>query len=163
MRGSVCGQGAAGEDLDETKGLVQGRRIQDASSNSLAILTTRYPETDEADRIIFGVFITGDAVEGDENNAGYVVAKEGYTIELTPDEAKRIKFWHYHKNTDGSIRWSQGLYRYLKDSACARILADIVDVKSNPKDKAHAQEVLDYYCKIKRIDKDNIPTADGAI
>lgn len=35
---------AAGEDLDENGGISQGRRIQDASSNSLAILTTRYPE-----------------------------------------------------------------------------------------------------------------------
>ena len=154
---------AAGEDLDEENGISKGRRIQDASSNSLAVLTTRYPNTEEDDRIIFGVFVTGEAIEGDEDNAGYVVAKDGYTIELTPDEAKQMKFWHYYKNSDGGIRWSQRLYRYLKDSACARILADIVNVKTNPAEKAHAKFVLEYYCQIKGIDAENISSANGAI
>ena len=169
--GSVCYESrmltawtaAAGEDLDEENGISKGRRIQDASSNSLAVLTTRYPNTEEDDRIIFGVFVTGEAIEGDEDNAGYVVAKDGYTIELTPDEAKQMKFWHYYKNSDGGIRWSQRLYRYLKDSTCARILADIVNVKTNPAEKAHAKIVLEYYCQIKGIDAENIPCANGAI
>ena len=86
---------AAGEDLDEKSGISQGRRIQDAVSNSLAVLTTRYSETEEEDRIIFGVFVTGEAIGGDDANAGYVVAKEGDVIELTPDEAKQMRFWHY--------------------------------------------------------------------
>ena len=154
---------AAGEDLDEKSGISQGRRIQDAASNSLAVLTTRYPEAEEEDRIIFGVFVTGEAIEGDEDNAGYVVAKAGYAIELTPDEAKQMMFWHYYKNSDGGIRWSQGLYRYLKDGACARILADIVNVKLNPAEKEHAQKVLEYYCKIKGIEVEDIPIATGAI
>lgn len=154
---------AAGEDLDEEHGIMQGRRIQDAASNSLAILTTRYPEREEEDRVIFGVFVTGEAIEGDEANAGYVVAKEGYTIELTPDEAKELKFWHYYKNKDGGIRWSQGLYRYMKDSVCARILADIVNIKRDPAEKARANAILAYYCRIKGIDTDKIPAANGAI
>lgn len=154
---------AAGEDLDEKSGISQGRRMQDAASNSLAVLTTRYLKAEEEDRIIFGVFVTGEAIEGDEDNAGYVVAKEGYAIELTPDEAKQMMFWHYYKNSDGGIRWSQGLYRYLKDTACARILADIVGIKTNPSEKAHAQKVFEYYCKIKGIDIKNIPEANGAI
>ncbi len=154
---------AAGEDHDEKSGSSQGRRIQDATSNSLAVLTTRYPDTEEEDRIIFGVFVTGEAIEGDEENAGYVVAKDGYAIELTPNEAKQVKFWHYYKNSDGGTRWSQGLYRYLKDGACARILADIVGIKTNLSEKAHAQKVLEYYCKIKDININDIPVADGAI
>ena len=154
---------AAGEDLDEKSGISQGRRIQDAASNSLAVLTTRYPEAEEEDRIIFGIFVTGEAIEGDDTNAGYVVAKEGYAIELTPDEAKQMKFWHYYKNSDGGIRWSQGLYRYLKDGACARILADIVNIKTNSSGKAYAQKVLEYYCNIKGVDVKNIPVANGAI
>ncbi len=153
---------AAGEDLDEDGGISQGRRIQDAASNSLAVLTTRHPETEEEDRVIFGVFVTGEAVEGDEDNAGYVVAKDGYTIELTPTEAKKMQFWHYYRNKDGGIRWSQGLYRYLKDTACARILADIVDVKTDPAEKAHAQTVLNYYCRLKGISVNEIPEASGA-
>lgn len=154
---------AAGENLDENGGISQGRRIQDASSNSLAMLTTRFPNTTEEERIIFGVFVTGEAIAGDEDNAGYVVAKNGYSIELTPDEAQKMKFWNYYKNSDGGVRWSQGLYRYMKDDACARILADIVDVKIDPAQKAHAQMVLEYYCGIKGIKVEDIPVANGAI
>jgi hypothetical protein len=51
----------------------------------------------------------------------------------------------------------------LKDGACARILADIVNVKLNPAEKEHAQKVLEYYCKIKGIDVEDIPIATGAI
>lgn len=142
---------AAGEDLTENNGAARGRRIQDASSNSLAVLTTRYPEAEEEDRIIFGVFVTGEAIEGDEYVSGYVVAKEDYAIELTPNEAKKMKFWNYYQNKDGGNRWGQGLYRYLKDDVCANILADIVKVKSTASGKAHAKKVLEYYCKLKRI------------
>ena len=151
---------AAGEDLNET-GTQQGRRIQDASSDSLAVLTTRSPEAEEDERVIFAVFITGQAVEGNELFAGYVVAKDDYKIELTPEEAKKMQFWHYYKNTDGGIRWSQGLYRYLKDTAAARILADIVELKTGS-DKEHAQKVLAHYCELKGIDANKIPAANGA-
>lgn len=152
----------AGEDLDENGGVHQGRRIQDAASDSLAVLTTRMPGASEEDRIIFGVFVTGQAVEGDEADSGYVVAKDEYKIELTPDEAAKIKFWHYHKNSNGGARWGQGLYRYLKDTVAARILADIAKIKTGD-EKAHAQTVLEYYCGLKGIDPNTIPAANGAI
>jgi len=153
---------AAGEDLSESGDTHHGRRIQDAASDSLAILTTRIPETSEDDRIIFAVFITGQAVEGNEIYSGYVAAKGDLKIELTPEEAEQMKFWHYHKNTDGGIRWSQGLYRYLKDTAAARILADIVRIKKGSQ-QAHARKVLQYYCSLKGIDPTKIPGAEGAI
>ena len=51
----------------------------------------------------------------------------------------------------------------MKDSACARILADIVNVKTDLKEKAHAQKVLEHYCALKGIDVNNIPAADGAM
>jgi hypothetical protein len=76
-----------------------------------------------------------------------------------------MKFWHYYKNPNSpkKIQWGTGLYRYMKDSACARILADIVDIKSDPEQKAHAEKMLKHYCALKGIDINNIPTADGAI
>lgn len=152
---------AAGEDLNENGSIHHGRRIQDAASDSLAILTTRRPEVKEEDRVIFAVFITGQADEGNELYSGYVVAKDDYKIELTPEEANKLLFWHYHKNTDGGARWSQGLYRYMKDTVAARILADIVQIKTGD-EKEHAQKVLQHYCELKGLDINNIPKADGA-
>lgn len=143
----------AGEDVDDN-GVHKARRITNAASNSLAVLTTTLPKTNGKDRVIFGVFITGVVDEGDDVKAGYVKAKADYYIELTPDEAKQMKFWNYHQNPNNanSIQWGSGPYRYIKDSTCVRILEDIVKIKTVPTEKAHAQNVLDYYCKIKGID-----------
>ena len=155
----------AGDDLDEN-GVHKARRITNASKDSLAVLTTELPSMPSGkDRVIFGVFITGVVDEGDDIKAGYVKAKGDYHIELTPEEAKKMKFWHYYQNPNSpkKIQWGTGLYRYMKDSDCARILADIVDIKSDPEQKVHAQKVFEHYCALKGIDIDNIPAADGAL
>ena len=155
----------AGEDRNGANG-PRARRITNASKDSLAVLTTELPSMPSGkNRVIFGVFITGIVDEGDDVKAGYVKAKGDYHIELTPEEAKKMKFWHYYKNPNSpdKIQWGTGLYRYMKDTACARVLADIVDIKSDPAEKARAQKVLEHYCALKGIDIDNIPAANGAI
>ena len=140
----------AGEDVDDN-GVHKGRRISNASTNSLAVLTTTLPSRSAKERIIFGVFITGIVDEGDDFNTGYVKVQGDYRIELTPNEAKQLKFENYYKNSDGGTRWGQGLYRYLKDSVCVQILKDIVDIKQDINEKEHAKRVLEYYCRIKGI------------
>lgn len=155
----------AGEDRRGTNG-PRARRITGAAKDSLAVLTTELPSiSDGKKRVIFGVFITGVVDEGDDIQAGYVKAKGDYHIELTPEEAKKMLFWHYYKNPKNSekIQWGMGLYRYMKDASCARILADIVNIKTEPAEKAHAQKVLEHYCGLKGIDVNNIPAANGAI
>lgn len=144
----------------------RARRIANASRNSLAVLTTELPDMEGGkERVIFGVFITGVVDEGDDIQAGYVKAQGDYYVELTPKEAKKMKFWHYHKNANNPslTQWGTGLYRYMKDSACARILLDIISVKKDASEKAHVQKMLEYYCQVKNIDINNIPKADGAI
>ena len=138
----------AGDDVKEG-GVHKSRRITGAKNNSLAILTTELPGSSE--RIIFAVFITGTVDEGDALESGYVKADPAYTIELTPDEARHMLFWNYHKNTDGGTRWSQGLYRYISNDSCVRILEDIVKFKQGD-EKAHAEKVLAQYRELKGID-----------
>ena len=155
----------AGEDRKGSD-VPRARRIAGASKNNLAVLTTELPNIPDAKkRVIFGVFITGVVDEGDDIQAGYVKAKGDYHIELTPKEAKKMLFWHYYKNTRSpeKIQWGTGLYRYMRDASCARILADIVDIKTEPAEKAHAQKGLEHYCGLKGIDVNNIPAANGAI
>ena len=138
----------AGDDVKEG-GVHKSRRITGAKNNSLAILTTELPGSSA--RIIFAVFITGTVDEGDALESGYVKADPAYTIELTPDEARHMLFWNYHKNTDGGTRWSQGLYRYISNDSCVRILEDIVKFKQGD-EKAHAEKVLAHYRELKGID-----------
>lgn len=154
----------AGEDVDEN-GVHRARRITNASNNSLAVLTTVMPGDSGKERVIFGVFITGTVDEGDDAKAGYVKAKDDYHVELSPDEAKQMKFWNYHQNPRNaeSTQWGSGLYRYMKDATCVRILEDLVKIKTDFAEKAHAQKVLEHYCALKEIDINNIPAADGAM
>ena len=59
----------AGTDL---KGINAGkaRRLPNVQLGSLSILTTRYPDTQEQDRVIVGVFIIDTSYEGDDTEAG---------------------------------------------------------------------------------------------
>ena len=139
----------AGENLND-KGVQKARRITSAKQNGLAVLTTVFPDTTE--RVIFGVFLTGVVDEGDDLSAGYVKADPEYTIELTPEEAKQLKFWDYYKNAGNpdSTQWGTGLYRYLSNDVCIRILSKIVEIKSG-EEKAHAEKVLAHYVALKGI------------
>lgn len=155
----------AGEDRNGIDG-PKARRISNASKNSLAVLTAELPDMEGGkERVIFGVFITGVVDEGDDIQAGYVKAYGDYHIELTPEECKQMKFWHYHLNPNNPerIQWGTGLYRYMKDTVCARILVDILEIKKGTPEKEKAKEMLEYYCNIKGIDINNIPDANGAI
>ena len=153
----------AGMDHTDTNGIGKGRAIAKAGINNLAVLTTELPKSNGKDRVVFGVFIIGKIFEGDSVQCGFVQAKDGYGIYLTKEESRKIKFWHYHKNKNNPeiAQWGQGLYRYLNDHQCARILADIVSIKTNPQEKAHAQKILEYYCNENHLDINNISPADG--
>ena len=139
----------AGENLNDN-GVHKARRITNAKQNGLAVLTTVMPGTTE--RVIFGVFISGVIDDGDDLSAGYVKADPEYTIELTPDEASQLKFWDYYKNAGNpdSTQWVTGLYRYLSNDVCIRILSKIVEIKSG-EEKAHAEKVLAHYVALKGI------------
>ncbi len=143
----------AGENLDST-GVQRARRIMGAKQNGLAVLTTVFPN--ETDRVIFGVFITAETDEGDERSAGYVKADPQYTVELTPSEARGLKFWDYHENSNGSVgQWSSGLYRYLNNDECVRILKRIVEIKTGA-EKTKAEKVLLRYAALKGISKEEL-------
>ena len=149
----------AGEDINSDTS--RARRITNAASNSLAILTTTLPGSKE--RYIFAAFITEMVDVGDQRSAGYVKANNEYKIELTPTEARRMNFWHYYRNKkDDKKQWGQNLYRYISDTTAARILLDIVDIKEGA-EKENALRVLRRYCQIKGLDINNIPPASGVI
>lgn len=145
------------------------RRITNSLQNSLAVLTTQVPN--ENDRIIFGVYIGDYIYEGDDEEPGYIKSRnEKYRILLTPEEAKKMNFWKYYKNQnaqdpDTNVSWGTGLFRYLKDTTCARILKDIVSLKeeTSPEEALKAQKILEFYCDVKNIDINNIPNAEGPL
>ena len=98
------------------------------------------------------MFITGVIDEGDDLSAGYVKADPEYTIELTPEEAKELKFWDYYKNANNpdNTQWGTGLYRYLSNDVCVKILNKIIKVKSE-KEKSHCEKVLARFRELKGL------------
>ena len=149
----------AGEDINS--GNARARRITNAASDSLAILTTTLPGSKE--RYIFAAFITEMVDVGDERSAGYVKANAEYKIELTPTEARQMRFWHYYRNKkDDKKQWGQHLYRYISDETAARVLLDIVNIKEGA-EKENALRVLRHYCRLKGLDINSIPPASGVI
>ena len=138
----------AGDDLTD-EGSHKARRITNAKQNGLAVLTTVFPGSNK--RVVFGVFITGRVDEGDDHSSGYVQAAPGFTVELTPDEAKQVEFWNYYKNSNTDKKqWGTGLYRYLSNDVCVRLLERIIEVKSG-EGREQAERILARFCKLKGI------------
>ena len=170
--GSVCHESHMLIDWIASAGYVlngekreEPKKIRNIQLNSLAVLTTRLPNTHENDRFVFGVFLVNDGDEGDHENDGFVKSNSKYRIELSPAEAKQIKFWNYHANDTKPERavWGQGLYRYTTDIEAAQILRDIALVKQNSSEKKFAEAFLDFFCKIKKIDLADLPKPSGAL
>lgn len=128
---------AAGEDKDG-----KPRKILYAKEDKIAVLSTVLPNDKEENRVIFAVFLIGRAFVGDDVQSGYVVGKEGYTIELTPDEANHLRFWDYYSNKDKSKVWKQGLFHYATKDVIKKILEDIIKISST--NAKIAQNLLAY-------------------
>lgn len=143
----------------------QPMKLHQVQTNSLCVLTTRKPQMKEADRVIFGVFLVDETYEGDNRDEGYVTTSSQYKIELTPHEAMHMKFWNYHANGNQSEKavWSSGLHRYFEDDVATQILRDIVKIKVGTKDEQLAQEFLEYFCKVNRVELDAVAEPNGAL
>lgn len=148
-------------------GLNKGKpmTLRNVSSNSLALLTTRLPHAKDKDRFIFAVFLVDENYEGGNREEGYVGANSKYRIQLSLDEAKKVKFWDYYFNSTKpeKILFGSGMHRYLTDVQSAQVLKKICEIKKGTLEEELLKEFLEHYCKIKEIDIDNIPIPNGAL
>jgi len=163
---SVCYESQMMKSWKASAGMIQSGenkgkplKLKNVHYNSLALLTTRFPSTKEAERIIFGVFMVDDIFEGDEHDEGYVANKSEYKIKATLKEAKKMKFWNYYFNPNNpeSIRMGSGLFRYLNDEQATQILRDLVKLKEKTPEAESAKRFLDHFCQINRIDIKRVP------
>jgi hypothetical protein len=140
------------------------KKMLDAQINSLAILTTRNPHAKDDTRYIFGVFLVNKYYEGDDTTSGCVTANQNYKIEMTPQEAEKLKFWNYYFNPNkpSKMVFGSGLFRYISDIQSAQILKDICKIKAGTKDAENALNLFEYFCKINGLEKNKLPTPSGA-
>lgn len=143
----------------------QPMKLIQVQSNSLCVLTTRDPNSVEAERYIFGVFLVDETYEGDNREEGYVSTKSKYRIKLSPSQAHKMLFWNYHINGNSpeSMVWSSGLHRYIESVEAIQILQDSALLKRGTNDEALTNEFLDYYARINNIDITLLPKKNGAL
>lgn len=129
--------------------IVQPRAIRNAENGKLAVLTTRFPGSDESERKIFAVFIITDLSEIDGDRCGEVYAHAKYRIELSKSEAEQINYWdfYHNENNPSAKRWGQGIFRYMYDDSCAELLYKIMQIKKGTPDFELAKEMYHYYCQ----------------
>ncbi|MDE6441640.1 MAG: hypothetical protein K2L12_02680 [Clostridia bacterium] len=127
--------------------------IRGVQTNCLCVLTTQKPKANKMQRYIFGVFIVIRSDEGDEMSAGKVMAHPKYRIALTDNEAEKMCFWNYHKNTRGKdpYKWGQGLFRYIDDTTALKILDDLKVLKQNTPDEKLVNEMAEYFCSVNKL------------
>jgi len=151
-------------DFNWNKG-TKVKNLKNVNRGSLVLLTTVLPESKEKDRIIFGVYFLQAEYEFDYNTKGYLGADEKFRLELSLDEAKKVKFWDYYFNVKNpeKIANTSGLYRYLDDVQAVQVLKYISEMKKGTDGESISNEMLQRYCNVKNIDVNTITEPKGAL
>lgn len=170
--GFVCYESQMLRDWKAMAGIVQHgerkgqpMRLRHVQPNSLCILTTREPGATEAERLIFAVFLIGETYGGDDYDEGFVSAQSKFKLALSPNEARKMRFWRYHVNENRPEKesWSYGLHRYLTDNQAVQILRDIVELKKGTRDEKLSLEFLAMFCKNVGIDAEGAGVPNGVL
>lgn len=141
------------------------KNLKNVNQGSLVLLSTVLPQEKEKDRIIFGAYLLQEEYLIDYNTKGYLGADEKYTIELSREESKKIKFWDYYfnpKNPEKIIN-SGTTYRYFDDIQSSQVLKAISEIKKGTPEEATSKEILQRYCYVKNIDVNSISEPKGAL
>lgn len=170
--GFVCYESQMLRDWKAMAGIVQHgerkgqpMRLRHVQPNSLCILTTREPGATEAERLIFAVFLIGETYGGDDYDEGFVSAQSKFKLALSPNEARKMRFWRYHVNENRPEKesWSYGLHRYLTDNQAVQILRDIVELKKGTRDEKLSLEFLAMFCKNVGINAEGAGVPNGVL
>lgn len=128
-------------------------KMTNARVNRLCVLTTKQHGQIEIERSIFAAFIVSEVEVGNENKEGNVHAHPEYRIELTPEEAKSVFFWDFHKNKSKPEMpfWGSGLLRYITDVQSIHILEAMLKAAVETEKKDRIREMLEYYCRVTAV------------
>ncbi len=135
------------------------------NKNSACLLTSRAFNTPEKERRIVGVFMVNESFIGKLCEDGIVSSDPKHRLQFTQEESKQLLFWNYYLNEKypDNITWNSGRYRYFDNIWMAQILKDVVSLRADSQEKEAAQEFLDYFCHMNRIEGNEIPTPLGAL
>ena len=133
--------------------------------NSAALITVRTSEQPETERQILGLYLVSEDYSGNLVDDGMVTAHPDFKMQFTEEESEQLLFWNYYvnKNYPHRTTWNSGKYRYFDNVITARILKDIITMKTDEEEIKEVQNFLEHFCQINALDIDNIPEASGAL
>lgn len=141
------------------------RYFREVRNNGLLIFTTRLPKAPENERIIYAIAVIDNYFEGDNSTEGRISGSKYYTISLSLDKAKKVKFWDFYYNPSNpeNIQFGTGLFRYLTNEQSLQIISRFADVKPEGSGPCTCNELLDYYKKVNGIEQSEIGKINGAL
>lgn len=118
--------------------------IRRASEGDLAIVTTRFPDTEEKDRKIVGIYKIAKVDEETKDTMGtLLVADEKGRLELPADIAAELNFWDYYNPTSIDKQWHEGLFRYMEKEKTDSILLSLDKLLVDEKQRLALKELRD--------------------
>lgn len=143
----------------------QPKRLAQMGQNSACLLTAREPDMPEKDRRILGAFMVSETFSAKLCEDGYIPAHSEYRLRLSKDESEHMLFWNYYVNKryPHKMTWNTGRHRYFENMWMAKILRDIIGLKTNPEERASVQRFFEYFCKMNRINEEEIPKPNGTL
>jgi hypothetical protein len=114
-----------GAGWDHTAGTSHPRHIHHVKPGRMAILTTRAPGDEEAERLVIGCLFI-QRVEDDPGEETKIYGDRRRSISLPYNEIK-VRFWDHYRNPEAPdiILWASGLFRYLTNDTVLSILKAI--------------------------------------
>lgn len=140
-------------------------RLVRLHQNSCCLITAREPEVAEKGRRIVGLFMVGESFVGKLCEDGYIPAHTQYRMRLSEDESKKLLFWNYYVNEryPTSMTWNSGRHRYFDNVWMAQILKDILALKDGSDEHELAQNFLEHFCRMNRLEEADLPSPNGAL
>lgn len=135
------------------------------NQNSACLITKRASSEPEENRQILGVFMAEEFFNGRLCEDGYINAHPEHRLKLSKKESEKMLFWNYYidEKFPDKMTWNSGRQRYFDNIWMAQILQDIVFLRNKAKEREQAQKFYEYFCRMTRLDRNQIPKADGPL
>jgi len=116
--------------------------IKKVNPGDIAVVTTRYPDQREDERIIVGIYKIDKIGKSSTKVGTMLFADKNSRLELKKDIATQLKFWNYYKTSSVNKKeWHEGLFRYLESKETDSILNDLKELL----DDAGSRNILDSF------------------
>jgi hypothetical protein len=123
--------------------------------NSACLLTGCNKNDSEEKRYIWGVYMVRDDFFGTDCMDGQIPAHDDYRMILNDTESENLLFWNM-AGVNSISKWGSAEMKYLSNRTVASILHNILLMKQGTDQEQLCEEFLDYFCKLNKIDKEQI-------